>query len=324
MKNIIKISVILGGVVIIFLIIGINCYEYIKTNESPLYMTMYKSNTGSVMLLGGMTSDKKKIDSFKRDLEEDECSSYLDESYNYKKQGDYQNAIVQAEEALKLAKTINELWMIRTELADLYEKVGKYSFALNQYDVIIPIQEDASADSKKKGYKLDVERRQKLIATLKASRKRVEELANSSESISSSSKNNSFENIDQKKYESMSFTEQIALLNSWDAKTDFEKLQKKSLLTEAHGDYKNAALLYNELLNSKDMQQDLTPAIHIALQRCYEMLNDTAKESSELIWINDTMLDSKGKFHYMSPYFTDAVKNHLRERIRKYGIKPNW
>ena len=171
MKNITRVSII-GGVVIFLLLFGISQYKYIKIKASPVYMTMHKSDTG-VMTIGGMASDKAKIDSFKKGLEEDKCLNYLEASYSYKKQGDYQNAVIQAEKALELAKSRGDHWMVRTELAELYEQIGKYDLALKQYDVIIPIQEEALASALKTTYKLEISRREKLVNDLKESRKRI-------------------------------------------------------------------------------------------------------------------------------------------------------
>lgn len=173
MKSIAKIFII-SAIVVFLSLFGISQYKHINVKPSPIYTTIYKSNAG-VMTMGGMASDKNKIDSFKKDLEDDEFLNYLEASYNYEKKGDNQNAVIQGEKALEFAKSAGDVWQVRAGLATLYEKIGKYDLALKQYAVIIPIQEDALADSANKGYKLDVQRRQKLVDELKASRRRCEE-----------------------------------------------------------------------------------------------------------------------------------------------------
>lgn len=175
MKNITKISII-SGVVIFLLLFGVIQYKHIEVKKSPVYTTMYKSNAG-VMIIGGMASNKDKLDSFKNSLEQDrEYSDHIYAAIQYEKSGDFENAISEREKALESTKYLGDIWEARAGLATLYEKVGKYDLAIKQYDWIIPYQEEALADSAKKGYKLDVERRQKLVDELKTGRRRVEEL----------------------------------------------------------------------------------------------------------------------------------------------------
>lgn len=180
MKKITKISII-SGVVIFLLLFGVSQYKYIKVKTSPVYTTAYKSNAG-VMLIGGMASDKNKLDSFKKSLEQDkEYSDHIYAAIQYEKNGDFENAISEREKALENTKNYGDIWEARVGLAKLYEKIGKYDLAIKQYDWIIPYQEEALTDSAKKGYKLDVERRQKLVDELKEGRRRVEELKAKSE-----------------------------------------------------------------------------------------------------------------------------------------------
>lgn len=176
MKKITKISII-TGIVVFLVLFGISHYKAVKVKTSPIYTTIYKDKSGAVMTMGGMAYDKDKIDSFRMSLEEEsEYYDYLEASYSYEKKGDYQNAVIEGEKALEFAKSRGNHWMVRASLVKLYEKIGKYDLAAKQYDWIIPYQEEALAKSAKKGYKLDVERRQILVDELKAGRKRVEEL----------------------------------------------------------------------------------------------------------------------------------------------------
>ncbi len=180
MKNITKLSII-TGLVIFLVLFGVSQYKTLKVKAPPMYMTIYKSKGGAVMAMGGTGSDKEKIDAFKKSLEEnDEFSDCLESSYSYEKKGDYQNAVIEGEKALELAKTKGDHWMVRAGLAELYEKVGKYDLAIKQYDWIIPYQEEALADALKTTYKLEIARREKLVNELKEAQKRVEELKASS------------------------------------------------------------------------------------------------------------------------------------------------
>lgn len=175
MKNIAKISII-GGVVVFLLLFGVSQYKYIKVKASPIYTTIYKSNAG-VMTMGGMASDKDKLDSFKKSLEQDkEYSDHMYAAIQYEKSGDFENAIREREKAIEVTKYLGDIWMARAGLAKLYEKVGKYDLAIKQYDWIIPYQEEALVNTTKRGYKLAIEHRAKLVNDLKEGRKRVEEL----------------------------------------------------------------------------------------------------------------------------------------------------
>ena len=176
MKKISRISII-SGMAIFLLLFGISQYKAVKVKTSSTYMTAYKSKDGSIMTMGGMASDKEKIDSFKKSMEEEsEYYDYLEASYSYEKKGDYQNAVTEGEKALEFAKARGDHWMVRASLAKLYEKVGKYDLALKQYDWIIPYQEEALVDAQKTNNKLEIERREKIVNELKAGRKRVEGL----------------------------------------------------------------------------------------------------------------------------------------------------
>jgi hypothetical protein len=138
-----------------------------------------------------------------------------------------------------------------------------------------------------------------------------------------SEKPTDFKDVNKDKYEAMTPTERTAVVKSWNAETDFEKLQQKGLMAEANGDFKNAVISYKEILASKEIQDDTVPMMHAALQRCYEKLKDVANEKTELIWVNDNILATEGKYNRMAQYLTNAVKNHLRERMARFGIKPN-
>lgn len=165
-----------SSIAIFLILFGISQYKNIGIKKSPTYATVHKSEAG-VMLISGMSSDKDKLDSFKKSLEKDkEYSDHIYVAIQYEKNGDFENAIIEREKALATTKNLGDIWGARVGLAKLYEKVGKYDLAIKQYDWIIPYQEEALADSAKKGYKLDVERRQKLVDELRAGRKQVEGL----------------------------------------------------------------------------------------------------------------------------------------------------
>lgn len=173
MKKITK-TFIITGVVIFLVLFGISQYKTLKVTTSPIYTSVYKSKSGAVMTMGGMASDKEKIDLFKKDLEQDDDFwEYLDKSDKYTKNGEYLNAI---EELKKATSIYPGDHTPHTRLTNLYEKIGQYDLAIKEYDWVIRYQEEAMKDSAKRGYKLDTERRRKLVDELKAERKRVEEL----------------------------------------------------------------------------------------------------------------------------------------------------
>jgi len=138
-----------------------------------------------------------------------------------------------------------------------------------------------------------------------------------------SEKPTTIKDTNKNNYEAMTPTERAAVVKDWNAGTDIEKLQQKGMMAEANGDYNNAMISYKEILASKEIQDSLVPMLHSALQRCYEKLNDVTNEKLELAWVNDNIFASDGKYNRMAQYITNAVKNHLMERMARYGIKPN-
>ncbi|MBU1808577.1 MAG: hypothetical protein KJ661_03335 [Candidatus Omnitrophica bacterium] len=185
MKKNTKLSII-SGIAVFLVLFGVSQYKITKVKTPPTYMTAYKSKDGRIMTMGGMASDKEKIDYFKRDLEQDDESNrfweHMDKYDRYTQKGEYSNAI----EELKKASVIYPGdHMPHVFLAKLYEKTEQYEFAIKEYGWVIQYQEKAMAKSAQKGYKLDVERRQKLVNELKAGRKQAEELQSRVEILSS-------------------------------------------------------------------------------------------------------------------------------------------
>jgi len=180
MKKITKIFTI-GSVMLFLILFGISQYKYIRVKVSPIYTTTHRSNAG-VIAMGGMASDKDKIDSFKNDLEKKDTlgiyQDYINSAIAYKEKGDYEKAIKEALEALKIYPNN---WTTHSVLVDLYELAGKYDLALKEYDWLILYQEKALKDSANKGYETDVGRREKIVNDLKEGHKRVEELKAKSE-----------------------------------------------------------------------------------------------------------------------------------------------
>lgn len=141
--------------------------------------------------------------------------------------------------------------------------------------------------------------------------------------ISPSEKPVTMKDVGKEKYETMTPAERTAVVKGWNTETDIEKILQKALMSESKGDFKDAAILYNQVLISKDTEEDIRIGMHSALQRCYEKTKDASSEKTELIWINDNILASNGKYNHMAQYLTNLVKNHLRERMARFGIKPN-
>lgn len=144
-----------------------------KNKNISQHQGIYTTSTSNI-IIGGMSSDKDKLDSFKRDLERDnEYSMHIEHAYNYKKIGSYKKSIDEFKKALSIYpgdSTAHE------ELADLYEKIAEYELSINEYNWAINRQKEAYRDAVKRNYKSDAERRQKLILELIRSRKHVEEL----------------------------------------------------------------------------------------------------------------------------------------------------
>jgi len=141
--------------------------------------------------------------------------------------------------------------------------------------------------------------------------------------IAPSGKDATMEDVTKDKFEVMTSAERTATLRSWDAKTDFEKLQKSALMAEANKDYKNAVILYKEILSMEDTPKDLVPMMHCALQRCYEKLGDTVNEKTELVWINNNIFAKKGGYNRMIKYLTGSTTTNLDNRMKRFSIHSN-
>lgn len=175
MKNITKIFI-MGGAVVFLLLFGVGQYKSIKIRTLPLYSIVHKSDSG-VMLIGGMGSDKDKIDSFKEDLEKDrQYWDYIHKASRYEEQGDYRNAIIFREKALELAEVDGDVWQARAGLGRLYGKLGEYDCALKEYDWLQTYQARIFKEAIAKNDKLGVDYRMNIIKELLEERKMVEEM----------------------------------------------------------------------------------------------------------------------------------------------------
>ena len=136
-----------------------------------------------VMLFGGMSQDKDKIESFKKDFEKKDYINaywdYLHTSDAYSGKGDYTNALIYEKKALELAmlhKATGDEFQTRSGLSRLYEKMGQYDNALNEYDWIEAYQKRILNESIVEKNKMGIAYREKILSELNESRKRVEEL----------------------------------------------------------------------------------------------------------------------------------------------------
>lgn len=180
MKKITKISII--SVITIFLIfLGFSRYSQ-QVKKSYNYTTMHTANNGAI-LFGGMSQDKNKIESFKKDFEKKDYVNiywdYLHTSDNYSNKGDYANAVIYEKKALELAilhKATGDEFQARSGLSRLYEKMGQYDDALSEYNWIEAYQKRILNESIAEKNKMGIAYREKLLNELNEGRKRVEEL----------------------------------------------------------------------------------------------------------------------------------------------------
>ena len=176
MKKIIKISSI--SVLTVFLILlGFSQYSQKKkvTRESS-HLPSVQTSSGTI-LLGGPTSDKEKIESFKKGLEKDR--KYWDcihAASRYEEQGDYQNAILQREKALEFAEIEGDIWQARAGLGRLYGKLGEYDSSLKEYDWLLTYQSRILKEELAKNNKLGIDYRTKILKELTEERGRIETL----------------------------------------------------------------------------------------------------------------------------------------------------
>lgn len=137
MNKIFKIGIVC--VIFCFLILwGHNKYLLTKRDANITYHTSHKTKN-SAMLIGGMASDKDKVDIFRDGLEEKDFRKYWDllhEASAYSKEGNYGEAIRKNKEALNYAKSRGDIFQVYWGLARLYEKSGEYELALRILDKV--------------------------------------------------------------------------------------------------------------------------------------------------------------------------------------------
>lgn len=185
MKKIIKISFI--SILTIFLILlGFSRYsQKKKVIRESAHLSSVQTSSGAI-LLGGPTSNKEKIESFKKDLEKDR--KYWDcihAASRYEEQGDYQNAILQREKALGFAEIEGDIWQARAGLGRLYGKLGAYDRSLKEYDWLLAYQSRILKEELAKNNKIGIDYRTKILKELTEERKHIETLKANANPLSS-------------------------------------------------------------------------------------------------------------------------------------------
>jgi len=136
MRNIIRIAII-SAIFLGLLLFGISKYKPIRKPDKKLIHVTTTDN----MLIGGLASDKEKIESFKKDFERkddfNKLWEQLDISNDFRKKGDYEKAIFYREKALEFAKGQGECFQVRMGLAKLYEMAKHYDLALEEYNWLL-------------------------------------------------------------------------------------------------------------------------------------------------------------------------------------------
>ncbi|GEM_PF-4852933 len=167
-----KKMVLMMGVVILLAFVGYRCYMQFFHDKDNAYITFANSQNGSIVM-GGGENDTDKIGAFKRDLEKDkkywEC---IHASSRSEKSGDYKNAIVQREEAIRYAEIEGDVWQARAGLGRLYGKIGDNEHALQEFDWMIAYQTKILDEAIAEKNKNAILYREKIINDLKGERKK--------------------------------------------------------------------------------------------------------------------------------------------------------
>src|SRR4030042_1509210 len=123
-------------ILVFLLTFGISRYNINKRAEKK---STYVTSTGNI-IMGGMASDKEKIESFKKSVEEDsKFRKYWDLlhlSSKYEKEENYNTAIETRREALSYARTKGDVFQVIWGLIRLYEKTGQYELAIKEIDKV--------------------------------------------------------------------------------------------------------------------------------------------------------------------------------------------
>jgi len=152
-----------AGKIFLILVVIISAFYVISVPVRNRKSKKTYTTSSGTMLIGGMASDKNKIEDFKKSLENDKAHrkfwDYIHMSSAEQEKKDYEKAIFYENKALEAARGKGDEFQARMGLARLYEQTKQYKLALEQYDWL-----------------LDYSNRPDVIAKLKESQARVQTL----------------------------------------------------------------------------------------------------------------------------------------------------
>ncbi len=243
-----------------------------------------------------------------------EYHNFLREADRWERHRDYGRAVFFHEKAFRMAQGSSLEPVSRGELARLYELDGQYEKALGEIDWFL-VKSNKSSPLWDKF----VDSRQRLLQKIEAQKRETEPMASTSDTQLPPIKNiadfTKASYSDQKRYMEEKLPENTAIL----------KLSKQAMLAEHAGDFKSAKESYEALLAQ---ERAVTAAqgevawvmLHCAVQRTSEVTGDEVREKEMLVWIRDCMLVPDGQHHKYLNGLMPSVQDHLKERLRKFGL----
>ncbi len=216
------------------------------------------------------------------------------------KNGNYESAIQYYEQAFQIAKGSSLEAVSRGTLRDTYERMGRYSEALEQIEWFLTFSNPTSPLWPKY-----VETKARLL-------KKIEEQKRGKDPM--------VEEIKQE-FPKASYVEQKQFLESLGGPGVWDQF-KNAMVLEHSGKYREALAIYESLLPKREQivsemkTIDAWVMLYPGIQRTAELSGNPAKEKEALLWIKDHLLNSKGQYHLSLSKLEPSVIAHIQNRIK--------
>lgn len=220
------------------------------------------------------------------------------------KNGQYEAALENYLKAYEINRCAGLVAVCRGGIADNYEALGEYQKALEYVDVSLG---KLSAYPQQPSYKKYAETKSRLL-------KKIEEQKNESGAKKMTQESSQSDYARQRKFLESMKTQGVA--------TTF----KEVALLELGGKFADACKVYEKLLLQREaivreMALENWVMLYPAIQRTSELTGDEAREKEMLVWIRDNLIAEQGTFHRYLRGLLPDVQDHLKERLKKFGLE---
>ena len=213
----------------------------------------------------------------------------------------YEKALKNYLQAFDSAKGSSLEGIARGQLADLYERMGRYKDALEHVEWFLS----------------GLQKEEPLWQTMVAAKVRL------LGKIKENSSDNQVEKI-KSDLRQLSTEEQKSFVDSL-SNESIEGLFKQAMSYEMGGEFAKALEVYETLLGHQDQIEQQVNAhawamLYPGIQRTAELSGNAEKEKQALLWTRDQLLSDKGEYASSANYLEAATIQHLKERIHYWGL----